>query len=448
MSPPTAAPAPLPLDRPMRTTAQQAASRANGARSRGPATPEGRRRCRRNALRHGMSGAGVVLPEALEQEARAEADAYARVLHPRSALERRLVETAALANVRWSWLARAANERTIDQVRSAVERWDARRAAEVAAAAAPLEAPNGQDPAAAVAVLRRMAEGCDWLADAWLDLRDALETSGGWSGPQSARAARLLGRAVPGPRDEDNAFWRAFWAAVRACRSAMAPRVGRREPGGEGSCVTADGSWVMPSGPSPIAPQSSPIAHVPSPPTPNDDLAYLIDVCQAQIDELVERGDRLWEQIDGPSRAEAPGRALFDDSPEGARLARYLADAERAGRRALAELRRLQRAPVQAAAMPVHAAESVAPAPELADGDTPTAAAGPAPAPSEVDFRSPDTVDPASDAADSAPDVSRVESATPRRETNLAPGVPTVPAPCPAAPDGRPDFPDPVVWAA
>jgi hypothetical protein len=45
-----------------RTEAQIAASRANGLKSRGPVTAEGKAASRRNALKHGMAGEGVVIP--------------------------------------------------------------------------------------------------------------------------------------------------------------------------------------------------------------------------------------------------------------------------------------------------------------------------------------------------------------------------------------------------
>ena len=44
--------------------ARIAANRANAARSTGPKTAEGKEKSRANALKHGLTGSGVVLAEA------------------------------------------------------------------------------------------------------------------------------------------------------------------------------------------------------------------------------------------------------------------------------------------------------------------------------------------------------------------------------------------------
>jgi hypothetical protein len=76
----------------MRTPAQQAASRANGARSRGPTTPEGKRRSPKNALRHGLLARATVL----QNESRAGfdemLDEHIRRLSPRDGVEECAIE--------------------------------------------------------------------------------------------------------------------------------------------------------------------------------------------------------------------------------------------------------------------------------------------------------------------------------------------------------------------
>jgi hypothetical protein len=76
--------------------ARAEASRANGRLSRGPTTPEGKERSRRNGCKDGLTGAGVVLPEAAAAEvARREAE-FARDFRPKDAVERELVRQMAV----------------------------------------------------------------------------------------------------------------------------------------------------------------------------------------------------------------------------------------------------------------------------------------------------------------------------------------------------------------
>jgi len=81
------------------------ASRANGALSRGPVTPEGRARSALNALDHGLSADQVVLSSESEDDFNRLRDAFHAEFVPKSPLDTDLVEQLAAARwrIRRSW---------------------------------------------------------------------------------------------------------------------------------------------------------------------------------------------------------------------------------------------------------------------------------------------------------------------------------------------------------
>src|SRR5690349_21188947 len=109
------------LPTPDRPSLPRKSSRANGARSRGPATPAGKARSRLNATRHGLR-ARALTPVAALGETQALLDAhlaaYRRELHAPGPYARDLAEAVACAQLRAAraeWLeaqllARAAEE--------------------------------------------------------------------------------------------------------------------------------------------------------------------------------------------------------------------------------------------------------------------------------------------------------------------------------------------------
>jgi len=74
-------------------------SRANGAKSRGPATPEGRAKSSRNSLRHGLSAKSILLPAESHEQFQLLLDAHIQQFQPANPVEMDLVEAMALS--RW-----------------------------------------------------------------------------------------------------------------------------------------------------------------------------------------------------------------------------------------------------------------------------------------------------------------------------------------------------------
>jgi hypothetical protein len=289
-----------------RTAAQRDAARRNGANSRGPTTEEGKARSRGNALKHGFRGDGTVLPEEMRTELEAEICTFVRVLKPRDEVEQRLVERAALASVRFLWIAHAEHQAVAEGRRTAIARWDAERAAErrrwaeILEPAGPgTEATPRPNPAEALAALLQTGDGCRWLSARWRALGEILATRG-WDGAEALRVARLRGRSTAGTRPMDGAALRAFWADVAAARAST--------PAGAAARERLRG-WIT-------------------------------DRRRA----LRRRARRLWQTIDGPNRAAAPALAACDPSPEAVRRARHYSDAERMGRLSLAALDARRRA--------------------------------------------------------------------------------------------------------
>jgi hypothetical protein len=80
--------------------AQILANQANSARSTGPRTSEGKENSRQNALKHGLTGAGVVLPVEDAAEVERRVASFRAELQPSSSVGLTLVRRAATLAVR------------------------------------------------------------------------------------------------------------------------------------------------------------------------------------------------------------------------------------------------------------------------------------------------------------------------------------------------------------
>ncbi len=95
------------------------ANRANAARSTGPKTTEGKEASRANGYKHGLTGSGVVMPEAERFEVEGLARALESELKPSGELGRILVRHAATMAVRMERCAALEMEAVAGRVRQA-----------------------------------------------------------------------------------------------------------------------------------------------------------------------------------------------------------------------------------------------------------------------------------------------------------------------------------------
>src|SRR5258707_9808667 len=147
--------------------ARIAASRANGLKSRGPTTAEGKAISRRNALKHGMAGEGVVLPEGDAAEVARRSAAMLEEMRPSGEMGRYLVNRLARLTVRverCSSQELAAIAYRADHAQAA---FDEVRIAEVDETLACI----AREPATYSRKLRSMPEGIDRMIALLLDLR-------------------------------------------------------------------------------------------------------------------------------------------------------------------------------------------------------------------------------------------------------------------------------------
>ena len=298
------------------------ANRRNAARSTGPRTDAGKQRSRGNALKHGLSGDGVVLPAGDVAAVDALAGRLADELAPRSALGEVLVRRMAVMSVRLERCERHDAAMTAKRVREAVVARDIQRRDEAEALGAGIEA----NPAEVVRRLGQTPEGIDWLAHAWEVLRAEVMVGpmpGQVGAPLEDRIGLLLGLEP-----------------ARACLGAWV-----------GCCRAVQGDfsgWADPEcGPDATEAKRRARAAV-------QVLAWIDQELAALAEQRAEADD----EDEAADRREAAARALFDPSRDAERARRFEAAAERGLFRALREFRKVEEAARSVAADRAEAAAS------------------------------------------------------------------------------------------
>ena len=281
--------------------ARIAANRANALKSTGPKTSEGKERSRQNGLKHGMAGAGVVLPEGDLSEVELRGEALTAELAPRSMLGAILVGQMATLSVRMERGARQEEASLATRVRRSGEAFDRGLEDE----ADRLMASLADDPRRVVEQLRRSAEGVDRLSVAWGDLR-ALLASGpwpNWNSTHHARTARLAGLVPDEPRASS-------WLALS--KATWGNFEGLKPDEGAGLDPKARQAWAV---------------------------SRLLGRLDGAIAELEAHRATLDHEAVALDRLDAADVALFDPSREAALARRYEAEARRGFFRALREFR-------------------------------------------------------------------------------------------------------------
>ncbi len=291
--------------------ARRLASQANGKCSKGPSSPEGKRISRANSLKHGLTGAGIVLAEQdLSEVERRDIDLQAE-FDPKSPMGKILVSRMATLSVRMERAEKQETAAISRRVLHAVDDFDQNRLDE----ADRLLDLLGEEPRINLRKLRKSPEGVDRLIIAWQELRADLtrEPRPLWTASHRERAENLTGfRIDEAAGSRINVLSKAAW-------------------GDFGDLGIPEDDVV------------------------DDNIrkaearGLLVELIDAEIAALEAHYETLDFETIELDRAQAPDIALFDPSREATLARRYESEASRGFFKALKELRQAE---AEAAARP------------------------------------------------------------------------------------------------
>lgn len=286
------------------SAARMAANRRNAQQSTGPRTPEGKERSRANAVKHGLTGAGIALPKEDRAVVQARFLAIQEELAPSTVLGAALVHQVALMTVRMQRAARYEAATLAKRVRSAGADFDEARSTEADRLIAWIET----EPSTYRRQLLAMPEGVDRLVAALLGLRSELaQDLVVWNFVHKQKIDAYFGRR---PCDVPHS---------RCYRLALA--------------IAGDFGEIDAS-------EYSHLATVPERQTWAAD--QIIAEIDAEVDRLRAHRATLDLEAVECDRAEAEERALFDPSKEANLARKYEAAATRGLFRCLREFRAVE----------------------------------------------------------------------------------------------------------
>ena len=276
-----------------------ASNRKNSLKSTGP-SPQGKLISRKNGLKHGLTGAGIVIPDEDLAAVEERIEAFRADLKPRNDVAQFLATRAAVLSVRLDRCVRQeAAKITSDMMEADAIEVEA-RANDLAYDISLLE----DEPAKAVRNLLRSPEGIDWLIQAWRFLLVALFDAE-WPRFSFGRAQRLSGGPLTGFRES------------RMAALALAIGDGLRDP-------------VTRKDPVPLEPARLEAVR-----------GELKPLVEAEIARLEGVKARLDHEAIAKDRAGARARSIFDPSKEATLARKYEAAAEREFHRALKAIERI-----------------------------------------------------------------------------------------------------------
>jgi hypothetical protein len=284
--------------------AQIRANQANGLKSRGPKTPEGKVISRQNGLKHGMTGKGIVTPEGEQEEIDSRVERFTADMKPRTPAGVVLIQEMATLSLRMKRGGQQELAALAMHVRHAADDFDEER---IDRANTLLE-DLGEDPRNNLRKLKKMPEGVDRLIEEWQDLRNDLliDPKPLWTADHLERAANMTGVKTQHARGSQlGALSKTFWGDFGTLA------------GDEESDIDEGLQRNLAKG-------------------------QLIERIDTEIASLEAHRKTLDFEMIALDRAEAGERALFIDTKAAALARRYEAEARRGFYKAYKEFQRIE----------------------------------------------------------------------------------------------------------